>query len=212
MVYLFLVSYGRSRPDQIIQAVPYFVEVCHIRHIIGVVLFELCIRIQDCNDLNPLIRALAIRTMSYIPLPVIIEALLDPLRHCLQDKDPYVRKTAAICVAKLYVHDPNTVERKGFINMLRDLLADANPTVVANAVAALTELSERSDSIVLRLNLITANKLMSALEESSECFNPFSNLIDLSLIACVVQVGSDLYTRLPSILCSSDGPGCRGPC
>lgn len=170
MVYLFLVSYGRSKPDQIIQAVPYFVEVCPLHQ--GCVSFPSnCAFLfpQDCNDLNPLIRALAIRTMSYIPLPVIIEALLDPLRHCLKDKDPYVRKTAAICVAKLYVHDPNTVERQGFINTLRDLLVDVNPTVVANAVAALTELSERSDSIVLRLNLIVANRLISALEESSEC-------------------------------------------
>ena len=93
---------------------------------------------------------------------------MDPLRHCLKDKDPYVRKTAAICVAKLYVHDPKTVERQGFIEMLRDLLADSNPTVVANAVAALTELSERSDAIILRLNYTVANKLMLALEQSSE--------------------------------------------
>ncbi|KAF8520233.1 adaptin N terminal region-domain-containing protein [Hysterangium stoloniferum] len=148
MVYLFLVSYGRSKPDQILKAVEYFKE--------------------DCNDHNPLIRALAIRTMSYIPLPSIIAALLDPLRHCLKDKDPYVRKTAAICVAKLYVQDPKTVERHGFVNMLTDLLADPNPTVVANAVAALMELSERSDTIVLHLNLTLANRLISALEESSE--------------------------------------------
>ena len=106
--------------------------------------------------------------MSYIPLPIIVEALLDPLRHCLKDKDPYVRKTAAICVAKLYVYDPKTVERHGYVGMLRDLLADSNPTVVANAVAALTELSERSDSIVLRLNYTVANKLILALEQSSE--------------------------------------------
>jgi vesicle coat complex subunit len=166
---------------------------------------------QDCNDLNPLIRALAIRTMSYIPLPVIIEALLDPLRHCLKDKDPYVRKTAAICVAKLYVQDPKTVELHGFINMLRDLLADSNPTVVANAVAALTELSERSDSIILRLNLTVASKLISALEESSECLRPIP-FIRLLLTACVLQVGTDIYTRLPSILCPPDSPGCGDPC
>lgn len=149
--------------------------------------------------------------MSYIPLPVIIEALLDPLRHCLRDKDPYVRKTAAICVAKLYVQDPKTVELHGFVNLLRDLLADSNPTVVANAVAALTELSERSDSIVLRLNLTVASKLISALEESSECLRPIL-FIALSLTACVVQVGANIYTRLPSIVCPSDSPGCGGPC
>ncbi|KIJ44112.1 hypothetical protein M422DRAFT_779601 [Sphaerobolus stellatus SS14] len=168
MVYLFLVSYGRSKPDQIARAVPYFVE--------------------DCNDLNPLIRALAIRTMSYIPLPIIMEALMDPLRHCLKDKDPYVRKTAAICVAKLYVHDPRTVERHGFVEMLRDLLADANPTVVANAVAALTELSERSDSIVLRLNYTVANKLMLALEQSSEWGQVY--ILDC-LLAFVPQTSQD---------------------
>lgn len=167
VVYLFLVSYGRSKPDQIARAVPFFVEVSIlVASLLPPCSNEQCI--QDCNDLNPLIRALAIRTMSYIPLPIIVEALLDPLRHCLKDKDPYVRKTAAICVAKLYVYDPKTVERHGYVGMLRDLLADSNPTVVANAVAALTELSERSDSIVLRLNYTVANKLILALEQSSE--------------------------------------------
>lgn len=34
--------------------------------------------------------------MSSIPLPSIIQALVDPLRHGLEDQDPYVRKTAAI--------------------------------------------------------------------------------------------------------------------
>jgi len=51
---------------------------------------------QDCADRNPLIRGLAIRTMSSIPLPPIIQSLVDPLRHGLQDQDPYVRKTSAI--------------------------------------------------------------------------------------------------------------------
>jgi vesicle coat complex subunit len=40
--------------------------------------------------------------------------------------------------------------------------------VVANAVAALTEISERSDSIQLRLNHSIASKLAAALGECSE--------------------------------------------
>lgn len=107
--------------------------------------------------------------MSYIQVPAVIASLVDPLRHSLKDNDPYVRKTAAICVAKLYMHDRKIVDREGFIGMLRDLLADANPTVVANAVAALTEISERSDNIQLKLNLTIASKLVSALNECSEC-------------------------------------------
>lgn len=148
MVYLFLVSYGRSKPDQIHLVIPNF--------------------LQDCNDRNPLIRALAIRTMSYIPIPVVTDALTENLRHCLKDRDPYVRKTAAICVAKLYSADPRRAEKAGFVEMLRDLMLDSNATVVANAVAALSEIGDRHDGVIFKLNLATANKLLTALGESSE--------------------------------------------
>ncbi|KAE9384507.1 Adaptor protein complex beta subunit [Gymnopus androsaceus JB14] len=148
MVYLFLVSYGRSKPDQIHLVIPNF--------------------LQDCNDRNPLIRALAIRTMSYIPIPVVTEALSDNLRHALKDRDPYVRKTAAICVAKLYAADPRKAERGGFVELLRDLMLDSNATVVANAVAALSEIGDRQDGVIFKLNLATANKLLAAIPESSE--------------------------------------------
>ena len=79
MVYLYLINYGRTRQDLIHTTIPGF--------------------LSDCNDRNPLIRALAIRTMSYIQVPILIAALVDPLRQSLKDADPYVRKTAAVCVA-----------------------------------------------------------------------------------------------------------------
>ncbi|KIK95885.1 hypothetical protein PAXRUDRAFT_826547 [Paxillus rubicundulus Ve08.2h10] len=148
MVYLYLVSYGRAKPEQIQIVIPSF--------------------LQDCNDRNPLIRALAIRTMAYIPIPVVTEALTDQLRHCIKDRDPYVRKTAAICVAKLYAADARRVERAGFVEMLRDMMLDTNAMVVANAVAALSEIGDRQDGVIFRLNLPTANKLVAALGESSE--------------------------------------------
>ncbi|KAG7539700.1 hypothetical protein FFLO_03417 [Filobasidium floriforme] len=150
MVYLYLVNYGRTKADSIHHAISGF--------------------LSDCNDRNPLIRALAIRTMSSIPLPRVIMALIDPMRSGLQDSDPYVRKTAALAVAKLYVTEPGrkVIEREEFVAMLRDLLADSNPTVVASAVAALVEISERSDDIMLRLNVTVAGKLVAALGECSE--------------------------------------------
>ncbi len=106
--------------------------------------------------------------MGYINVDKIVNALIDPLRHSLRDQDPYVRKTAAITVAKLYMHDKALVENEGFIDILRDLLTDSNPTVVANAVAALTEISERSENISVKLNMTIANKLVAALNECSE--------------------------------------------
>jgi vesicle coat complex subunit len=76
-----------------------------------------------------LIRALAIRTMGCIRVDKVIEYLCEPLRNCLKDKDPYVRKTAAICVAKLHDMSPDLVESQGFLDMLMGLLSDSNPTV-----------------------------------------------------------------------------------
>lgn len=106
--------------------------------------------------------------MSYIPLPIVTESLTDPLRHALKDKDPYVRKTAAISVAKVYAADPRRMEKAGFVELLRELLQDSNATVVANAVAALVEISERPDGVTFRLTLTVANKLLTALGDSSE--------------------------------------------
>jgi AP-2 complex subunit beta-1 len=123
---------------------------------------------KDCHDRNPLMRALAIRTMSYIYLPVVTQALLEPLRLAIKDADPYVRKTASICVAKLYSHDRKLVDQENLVDLLRDLLADVNPTVVANCVAALIEISEKSDHIQLRLNMTIASKLVNAMAECSE--------------------------------------------
>lgn len=37
----------------------------------------------------------------------------------VQDDDPYVRKTAAVCVAKLYDIAPELVEDRGFLETLQ---------------------------------------------------------------------------------------------
>jgi len=87
--------------------------------------------IQDCEDSNPLIRALAVRTMGCIRVDKITEYLCEPLRKCLKDEDPYVRKTAAVCVAKLHDINAQLVEDQGFLDSLRDLLSDSNPMVGA---------------------------------------------------------------------------------
>lgn len=51
---------------------------------------------------NPFLRALAVRTMGCIRIKDITEYLCDPLKKALKDEDPYVRKTGALCVPKLY--------------------------------------------------------------------------------------------------------------
>lgn len=79
-----------------------------------------------------------------------------------------VRKTAAICVAKLYDINHDLVEERGFIDLLRDMLSDVNPMVVANAVAALTEISEASGIDYFKIDNNTLSKLLTALNECTE--------------------------------------------
>ena len=149
LVYLYLMNYAKSQPDMAIMAVNTFVK--------------------DCEDPNPLIRALAVRTMGCIRVDKITEYLCEPLRKCLKDEDPYVRKTAAVCVAKLFDINSQLVEEQGFLDLLRDLISDSNPMVVANAVAALSEISESSPRAhIFDMNPQTINKLLTALNECSE--------------------------------------------
>lgn len=68
--------------------------------------------------------------MSYIHVKEVMDSLIDPLRKSLKDSDPYVRKTAAICVPKIFMYDKNKADEEGFITMLKDLLLDSNPTVL----------------------------------------------------------------------------------
>ncbi|XP_023551356.1 beta-adaptin-like protein B isoform X2 [Cucurbita pepo subsp. pepo] len=148
LVYLYLINYAKSQPDLAILAVNTFVK--------------------DSQDPNPLIRALAVRTMGCIRVDKITEYLCDPLQRCLKDDDPYVRKTAAICVAKLFDINAELVEDRGFLESLKDLISDNNPMVVANAVAALAEIQENSSRPIFEITSHTLSKLLTALNECTE--------------------------------------------
>ncbi|KXS14332.1 Adaptor protein complex beta subunit [Gonapodya prolifera JEL478] len=148
LVYLYLINYAKSQPELVILAVNTFVK--------------------DTDDINPLIRALAIRTMGCLRVDKIVDYLCEPLRKTLRDDNPYVRKTAAICVAKLYDLNPTLAVDNGFLATLQDMLSDSNPMVVANAVAALGEINESAGRNVFQVNTQTLGKLLGALNECTE--------------------------------------------
>ncbi|KAM3564292.1 hypothetical protein ARSEF4850_001907 [Beauveria asiatica] len=148
MCFLYLVNYARVRPEIAVKAIP---------------VLEL-----DMEDSNPLVRALALRTMSYIHVREFVQAAVPIVKNMLRDADPYVRKTAAFSVAKLYDHDQSVVERSDLIERLNSLLRDDNPTVVASALAALMDIWERSDAIKLTIDYRNASKMVAILPDCSE--------------------------------------------
>lgn len=132
--------------------------------------------LQDMDDSNPLVRALALRTISYIHVREFVEATVQPVKHLMDDADPYVRKTAAFCVAKLYEHDKVMVERSDLIDRLNRMLKDENPTVVSSVLAALVDIWGRSESISLTIDYASASKLVSILADCSEYESPLHYL------------------------------------
>lgn len=99
----------------------------------------------------------------------ILDYIADPLRKCLRDDNPYVRKTAAICVVKLYDLKPALAVENGFIAQLQDMVTDSNPMVVANAVLALSEIQESAeDDSIFVLDPPTLSRLLVALGECTE--------------------------------------------
>lgn len=149
LVYLYLMNYAKTHPDLCILAVNTFV--------------------QDSEDPNPLVRALAIRTMGCIRVDKMVDYMEEPLRKTLKDESPYVRKTAALCVAKLYDLNPAMCLENGFLETLQDLIGDPNPMVVANSVTALVEIQEASpETDAFHIAPATLKKMLMALNECTE--------------------------------------------
>eukprot|EP01017_Pseudomicrothorax_dubius_P036123 TRINITY_DN5143_c0_g1_i8.p1 TRINITY_DN5143_c0_g1~~TRINITY_DN5143_c0_g1_i8.p1 ORF type:complete len:930 (-),score=303.67 TRINITY_DN5143_c0_g1_i8:123-2912(-) len=149
LIYLYVINYAKSQPDKAILSIN-------------------TLRKDSMDKSNPLIRALAVRTMGCIRVEQITEYLCDPLKEAIKDEDPYVRKTAAICVAKLHETHPQLMEESNFVKMLENLLNDGNAMVVSNAVAGLAQISEGKGYNLLQLTPITVQKMMTALNECSE--------------------------------------------
>ena len=122
LVYLYIINYAKTQPDLAVLAVNTF-------------------RKDARERINPLIRGLAVRTMGSIGIEAILEYLCDPLKDSMGDEDPYVRKTAAICAAKVFEISPQKVEDYKFIQKLEEMLGDGNAMVVSNAVAALSDIA-----------------------------------------------------------------------
>ena len=87
LVYLYIINYAKTKPDLALMAINTF-------------------RKDSTERVNPLIRSLAVRTMGCIGIEQMVEYLTGPLIGAMDDEDPYVRKTAALCVAKVYEIDP----------------------------------------------------------------------------------------------------------
>lgn len=118
LVYIYLLHYAESDPDLALLSVNAIQK--------------------SLTDQNPQVRALALRTMSGMRVPVISQIVSLAIKRGAGDMSPYVRKAAALAIPKCYNLDPNTLPQ--LLEYLSTLLGDKQYFVVGPAVQAFLQL------------------------------------------------------------------------
>ncbi|MGH0180542.1 UNVERIFIED_CONTAM: hypothetical protein FKN15_022332 [Acipenser sinensis] len=77
---------------------------------------------KNIEDPNQLIRASALRVLSSIRVPIIVPIMMLAIKEAATDLSPYVRKTAAHAIQKLYSLDPD--QKEHLIEVIEKLLKD----------------------------------------------------------------------------------------
>ena len=117
LVYMFLVRTADQKPEEALLSINSFQK--------------------DLAHPNPRVRALALRVMSSIRIQVIVPVVILAARKCAVDPSPYVRKSAAHAIPKIYRMD-NT-RKEELIEIIETMLRYSTPFVLSSAVAAFTE-------------------------------------------------------------------------
>ncbi|KAL7804699.1 adaptin N terminal region domain-containing protein [Trichoderma aethiopicum] len=101
---------------------------------------------KSLSDTNPQVRALALKTMSGIRVPVISQIVSLAIKKGVADMSPLVRKAAALAIPKCYRLDPS--QSPQLLEYLATLLGDKQYYVAGAAVSAFVEVCpDRIDMI-----------------------------------------------------------------
>uniref|UniRef100_A0A9J8BIG4 AP-3 complex subunit beta n=1 Tax=Cyprinus carpio carpio TaxID=630221 RepID=A0A9J8BIG4_CYPCA len=92
---------------------------------------------KNIEDPNQLIRASALRVLSSIRVPIIVPIMMLAIKEAATDLSPYVRKTAAHAIQKLYSLDPD--QKEHLIEVIEKLLKDKSTLVAGSVVMAFEE-------------------------------------------------------------------------
>lgn len=147
LVYLYVLSTARLQPEKALLAVNTF--------------------LQDTTSASPVVRALAIRTMTCIRVPAVMEYMMEPLRKAIADKDSYVRKTAVMGLGKVFHYDMDIFYQEDFGTKLGQLLNDSTPIVASNAAAIVSEVNDYGTKKI-KLSDEWVNRLLYLLPECNE--------------------------------------------
>jgi AP-4 complex subunit beta-1 len=109
--------------------------------------------VKDCSDANPMVRGLALRSLSSLPQPSLVEYWVSPLLQGLQDSSAYVRRVAVGACSKINHLDPTYIQENDIINMLYGMVRDSDQIVIINCLNTLDELLQDEGGVVINRNI-----------------------------------------------------------
>ncbi|CAJ1055119.1 AP-4 complex subunit beta-1 [Xyrichtys novacula] len=118
---------------------------------------------KDCQDPNPMVRSLALRNMTNLRLPSLVEYVEQPLTAGLRDRAACVRRVAVLGWAKLHNLQPNSEIDASVVNELYSLLRDPDPVVMVNCLRALEEILKEEGGVAI--NKPITHHLLNRLKE-----------------------------------------------
>ncbi|XP_051875520.1 AP-3 complex subunit beta-1 isoform X2 [Pristis pectinata] len=126
LVYVYLVRYAEEQQDLALLSISTFQRAL--------------------KDPNQLIRASALRVLSSIRVSIIVPIMMLSIKEAAGDLSPYVRKTAAHAIQKLYSLDPE--QKEPLVEVIEKLLKDKSTLVAGSVVMSFEEVCpERIDLI-----------------------------------------------------------------
>ncbi|KAJ0175321.1 hypothetical protein K1T71_009462 [Dendrolimus kikuchii] len=185
LVYVYLVRYAEEQQDLALLSISTFQRAL--------------------KDPNQLIRASALRVLSSIRVTMIVPIVMLAIRDSASDMSPYVRKTAAHAIPKLYSLDPD--QKEELVSIIDKLLSDKAPLVVGSAAMAFSEVCGDRMSLIHR----SYRKLCSLLADVDEWGQlALLNVLTVYAKTCfpdpnTEDYSSDSETDKPFYESSSDG-------
>lgn len=126
-----------ASPSLPVKKLVYIYLLQHAEHEPDTALLSINTIQKSLTDQNPQLRALALRVMSGIRVPVISQIVSLGIKRGAGDMSPYVRRAAALAIPKCYRLDPNTEPQ--LLEYLSTLLGDKQYFVTGAAIAAFLE-------------------------------------------------------------------------
>ncbi|KAI0090180.1 adaptin N terminal region-domain-containing protein [Irpex rosettiformis] len=114
LVYIYLLRYAEHEPDLALLSINTFQK--------------------DLSDPNPLIRAMALRVLSGIKVPMIGSIVVLAIKKCASDISPYVRKAAALAVIQCNTLEAN--HQPELIEIISKMLKDRSPLSIGSIAVA----------------------------------------------------------------------------